>query len=118
RPLARAYSAGYIFSRSAWRSFEEDSSIGYFTQRFGPGRTYAIHGHEDAGSVTLDAFGTCLLRDSGLYAYEAGEERLYFRGRTAHNVVDVPGRYYYPSAEAELLASELEGGRVFSSISI
>lgn len=116
--LVRVYDAGYLFARRRWTTFAEDPENAYLTQRFGPGRATAVHGHEDAGSLTLDAFGETLLRDSGLYAYEAGDERLYFRGRSSHNVVDVPGRKFYPSARADLLALDTEGGRVFSTVKV
>ena len=108
--------SGYLFARKAWTTFEEDPSNAYLTQRFGPGRSTAVHGHEDGGSITLDACGTEVLRDSGLYAYEAGPERLYFRGRSSHNVIDVPGRKFYPSAHCELLASSTDPDAVFTSV--
>lgn len=114
----RVYDSGYLFSRRRWTTFAEDPENAYLTQRFGPGRATAVHGHEDAGSLTLDAFGETLLRDSGLYAYEAGDERLYFRGRASHNVIDVPGRKYYPSAHADLLALDTDDGRVFTTVKV
>lgn len=114
----RRYAAGYLFARRRWTSAESDPDNAYLTQRFGPGRSTAVHGHEDAGSVTLDAFGETLLRDSGLYAYESGDERLYFRGRSSHNVVDVPGRKYYPSAAADMVAYEADDTHVFSTVKV
>ncbi|WP_046530158.1 heparinase II/III domain-containing protein [Cellulomonas sp. FA1] len=114
----RVYDAGYVFARRRWTTFAEDRENAYLTQRFGPGRATAVHGHEDAGSITLDAFGETLLRDSGLYAYEAGDERLYFRGRASHNVIDVPGRKYYPSAHADLVALDTDDGRVFTTVKV
>jgi hypothetical protein len=114
----RVYDAGYVFARRRWTTFAEDRENAYLTQRFGPGRATAVHGHEDAGSITLDAFGETLLRDSGLYAYEAGDERLYFRGRASHNVIDVPGRKYYPSAHADLVALDTRDDAVFSTVKV
>lgn len=101
---SRIYDSGYVFARASWSHVDKRSNS-YLTQRFGPGRSSAVHGHEDAGSITLDAFGERLLCDSGLFAYEAGEERLYFRGRESHNVIDVEGRKYYPSADSPLVHS-------------
>lgn len=101
----KIYDSGYVFARASWELVEKRSNS-YLTQRFGPGRSTAVHGHEDAGSITLDAFGERLLCDSGLFAYEAGDERLYFRGRESHNVVDIAGRKYYPSADSPLVYSD------------
>ena len=101
--LTKVYSAGYVFTRSAWETWDRNAGTSLIASRFGPGRTDAVHGHEDAGAILLEFNGESLLRDSGLFAYEAGEERLYFRGRSSHNVVDVPGRKFYPSASAELV---------------
>lgn len=102
----KIYDSGYVFARASWDQLEKHSNS-YLTQRFGPGRSTAVHGHEDAGSITLDAYGERLLCDSGLYAYEAGDERLYFRGRESHNVIDVSGRKYYPSANSPLVHREV-----------
>lgn len=102
----KLYEGGYLFARSSWNTWRQDSAVSYLTMRFGPGRSSAVHGHEDAGSITFDMHGEKLLCDSGLYAYEAGEYRLFFRGRGAHNVVDVRGRKYYPSAAAPLVHYE------------
>jgi hypothetical protein len=52
----------------------------------------AAHGHADALSITLRAYGTPLLIDPGTYAYhEAPAWRSYFRGTRAHNTVTVDG---------------------------
>jgi hypothetical protein len=112
----RIYEAGYLFSRAAWTTSAEDPDTSYLTQRFGPGRSNAVHGHEDGGSITLDYGEETLLRDSGLYAYEGGDARLYMRGRSAHNVIDVPGRRFYPSAPSDLLAFEEGDGYVFTTV--
>lgn len=112
----RVFRSGYLFARRSWTTFREQMENAYLTQRFGPGRSTAVHGHEDAASITLDAFGESLVRDSGLYAYEAGDARLYVRGRTSHNVVDVPGRQYYPSAESELHVCVERDGAVLTTV--
>jgi hypothetical protein len=112
------YDAGYLFARSSWDTWHEAPETSYLTLRFGPGRASAVHGHEDAGSVTFDAHGERLLCDSGLYAYEAGAERLFFRGRSSHNVIDVPGRLYYPSAESPLIAHQISEDHVMATVQV
>ena len=112
------YDAGYLFARSSWDTWHETQATSYLTLRFGPGRSTAVHGHEDAGSITLDAHGERLLCDSGLYAYEAGAERLFFRGRSSHNVVDVPGRVYYPSAESPMIAHQISEDHVMATVQV
>lgn len=114
----KLYDAGYLFARSSWDTWHENPATSYLTLRFGPGRSSAVHGHEDAGSITLDAHGERLLCDSGLYAYEAGAERLFFRGRSSHNVVDVPGRTYYPSAESPLIAHQISDDHVMATVQV
>lgn len=112
------YEAGYLFARNNWKTWKESTDSTYLTLRFGPGRSTAVHGHEDAGSITFDAHGERLLCDSGLYAYEAGEDRLFFRGRSAHNVIDIPGRKYYPSAESPLLARQISEEHVMATVKV
>ncbi|MGX9900550.1 heparinase II/III domain-containing protein [Arthrobacter sp. SA17] len=112
------YKAGYLFARSNWDTWHVAPATSYLTLRFGPGRSSAVHGHEDAGSITFDAHGERLLCDSGLYAYEAGAERLFFRGRSSHNVVDVPGRLYYPSAESPMIAHQISEEHVMATVQV
>lgn len=116
--LVRVYEAGYIFARSRWETWKENKHVSYLTMRFGPGRAHAVHGHEDAGSITLDAYGEKLLCDSGLYAYEAGDFRQFFRGRSSHNVIDVVGRKYYPSADSPLVAFEYRDRHLMVTIHV
>ncbi|MHA7221469.1 heparinase II/III domain-containing protein [Arthrobacter sp. RHLT1-20] len=112
------YDAGYLFARSNWDTWHVNPATSYLTLRFGPGRSSAVHGHEDAGSITFDAHGERLLCDSGLYAYEAGAERLFFRGRSSHNVIDVPGRVYYPSAESPMIAHQTSEDHVMATVQV
>ena len=114
----RLYEKGYLFARSSWKTWHEDPGVSYLTLRFGPGRSSAVHGHEDAGSITLDMHGEKLLCDSGLFAYEGGDYRLFFRGRSAHNVIDVSGRKYYPSATSPLVHFERTSTHVMATILI
>ncbi|MCU1568618.1 MAG: hypothetical protein JWQ56_3555 [Pseudarthrobacter sp.] len=112
------YKSGYLFARSDWTTWAEEPATSFFTLRFGPGRSTAVHGHEDAGSLTYEAHGERLLCDSGLYAYEAGDERIFFRGRSSHNVVDVPGCVYYPSAESPLVAHSVTDDHVMATVQV
>lgn len=114
----KLYKSGYLFARSSWKNWRQDPAVSYLTLRFGAGRSSAVHGHEDAGSITLDKYGEKLLCDSGLYAYEAGAYRLFFRGRSAHNVIDVRGRKYYPSAEAPLVHYERTNSHVMATVQV
>ena len=53
----------------------------------------AAHGHADALSVTLRAFGTDVLVDPGTYDYFTHAEwRRYFRSTAAHNTVEIDDR--------------------------
>jgi hypothetical protein len=53
----------------------------------------AAHGHADALSVTLRAFGTDVLVDPGTYDYFTHAEwRRYFRSTAAHNTVEIDER--------------------------
>ena len=52
----------------------------------------AAHGHADALSVQLTAFGQPMLVDSGLYTYNGAKDwRDYFRETRAHNTIVVDG---------------------------
>ena len=52
----------------------------------------AAHGHADALSFTLSAYGTEWLIDPGTYAYHTDQEwRNHFRGTGAHNCVRIDG---------------------------
>ncbi len=82
-------------------------SSGHFVMRHGEGehQSYAHvdcgffghepvpnHGHADALSLVLHAYGHTLLPDAGAYGYYLGLDwRAYFRGTRAHNTVLVDG---------------------------
>jgi hypothetical protein len=88
--------------RLASRAFPEG---GYFVMRDGAGEqglylafdcgpfgyeAVPIHGHADALSFDLYAYGRSLVTDCGVYSYHLGEDwRRYFRGTSAHNTVVV-----------------------------
>ncbi|ERI35175.1 heparinase II/III family protein [Arthrobacter sp. TES] len=116
--LVAVYDSGYLFARNDWSTWRERRDVSYLTMRFGPGRAKAVHGHEDAGSITFDAHGERILCDSGLFAYEAGEDRVFFRGRSAHNVVDIPGRQYYPSADSPMVAKKISDTHVMATVKV
>jgi len=81
---------------------------GYFVMRGGEGeRTLYLvfdcgpfgyepvpgHGHADALSFDLYAYGRTLITDCGAYSYYLGEDwRNYFRGTSAHNTIVVDGQ--------------------------
>ena len=68
-------------------------------------KTAPIHGHADALSFDLYAYGHSLITDPGVYSYHLGEDwRGYFRGTSAHNTIMVDGE-----DQSILLAS----GRVY-----
>lgn len=115
---AAIFEAGYLFARNDWKLWSDDQKTTFLTMRFGPGRATAVHGHEDAGSITVDSLGESLICDSGLYAYEAGDYRLYFRGRAAHNVIDVENRKYYPSADNPLLWSQVSDSHIAATVEV
>ena len=70
-------------------------------------RSIAAHGHADALSFTLRAFGRDVLVDPGTYDYFAYPEwRKYFRSTRAHNTITVDDR-----DQSEMLGSFLWGRR-------
>jgi len=77
------------------------------------------HGHADALSFEFSAFGRNLVVDPGVFTYQAGRWRDFFRGTRAHNTIGVDGtdqvhlwgafRAYRPNG-ARLLSWGDEGG--------
>jgi hypothetical protein len=95
------YRAGWLFARSGWgerRAWADETAL---SLRWGPAPI--IHGHADAGSITLYGYGARLLVDPGKYTYNLNEWRRYFKGRTAHNVVTVDGVAYDRTISSALL---------------
>ncbi len=69
----RRFAAGFLFARSGWgtsRTFQDETALSI---RYGPKQ--AIHGHDDGASLTLAAWGSRLLVDPGMYAYQGGAFR-------------------------------------------
>ncbi|AIK86871.1 heparinase II/III family protein [Corynebacterium glutamicum] len=106
----KKFEAGYILDK---RTGKEPS---LFTARFGPGRATAVHGHDDGGSFTWDAKGEVLLRDSGIFAYEGGEARLYVRGPESHSVCNVRGVDRYTTASTDLLSYDANDHYTFATV--
>ena len=96
----RVYGAGYAFARTGWgesRPFADETML---TMRFGVGRRY--HGHDDGSSITLYAYGTPVIVDSGMYTINPGPYRNFFVGRRAHNVVTVDGLAFDRTARTDV----------------
>lgn len=84
----------------------------------------AAHGHADALSLTLRAYGHDVLVDTGTYDYFSHPTwREYFRGTAAHNTLRVDGRdqsvmlgpfLWGRRARSELLEWSGDGDRVFA----
>lgn len=92
RPIerARVWTAGYATFRSGWgerRPLADETAV---WARFGPTRRF--HGHRDAASVLLSAYGDRLLLDAGgPFRYMPVRERSWVRSERAHNTVTVKG---------------------------
>jgi hypothetical protein len=96
------YRAGFAFARTGWgdrRAFTDEMAI---SLRWGPAPF--IHGHADHGSVTVYGYGSRLIVDPGKYSYNSDPYRVYFKGRTAHNVVTVDGVTWSKTARSDLLS--------------
>jgi hypothetical protein len=90
-PLYATFSRGYAFFRSSWGTAGTVNQQTHIMVRFGEGRSG--HGHEDAGEVTLEAFGGKLLLDSGgPYVYNDSDPyRRYFVSERADNTMSIDG---------------------------
>lgn len=109
--------AGQTILRSGWTGESGFTGQTQLIFDIGPFRT--LHSHLDALSFSLYGNGLSLIPDSGLYTYDDGLYKNYFRGTYAHNTVVVDGQdqkegtavggnflegdgYSYQSAEHEL----------------
>lgn len=104
RPTATVavYRAGWLFARTGWgerRAYADEVNL---SLRWGPGPI--IHGHADAGSITLYGYGARLITDPGKYTYNWNEWRAWFKGRPAHNVVTADGVAYNREPGSRLLS--------------
>jgi hypothetical protein len=106
----RIYPGGYVFARTGWgerRALLDETAV---TIRYGPAQWK--HGHRDHGAVTIYSYGSRLLVDPGLYAYEIDAWRTYFKGRSAHNAVTVDGLTDDYRKASRLVRSAVSGSRL------
>lgn len=92
-PLApRAFpESGYYLLQSGGRADGSCVSVVFDCGELGFG-SIAAHGHADALSFTLRAFGRDLLVDPGTFDYFSYPEwRRYFRSTRAHNTIEIDG---------------------------
>jgi hypothetical protein len=83
--------SGYYLLQSGSRAEGSGVSVVFDCGDLGFG-SIAAHGHADALSFTLRAFGRDVLVDSGTYDYFTYPEwRRYFRSTRAHNTVEIDG---------------------------
>jgi hypothetical protein len=101
----KAYQRGYVFGRSGWGRSRPFAHELFYALRFGSPLRSQIHGHEDAGALTLNADGRKLLFDAGRYRYDGSPLSGYLESRVAHNTVDVQGVRYDGGARTALVTS-------------
>lgn len=80
---------GYFVIRTGWE--RDDTYLVFDCGPIGPSKQLA-HAHADTLSFELAANGQTLIADPGIYEYEAGPWRDYFRSTAAHNTVTVDGQ--------------------------
>ncbi len=98
--------SGYYLLQSGTRDAGDAISVIFDCGPLGFG-TLAAHGHADALSLIVRAFGEDLLVDPGTYDYFTYPQwRRYFRSTAAHNTVVVDGR-----DQSEILGPFLWGRR-------
>lgn len=80
------HDTGYYVIRSGWNI--NDTYLVFDCGAIGPDKQLA-HAHADTLSFELYSKGQTLIVDPGIYEYEAGKWRDYFRSTEAHNTVAV-----------------------------
>jgi hypothetical protein len=111
QPLtSRAFDeSGYYLLQCGDASVGDDISVLFDCAELGFG-SISAHGHADALSIVLRAFGHDILVDSGTYDYFSYPQwRTYFRSTAAHNTVRIDGR-----DQSEMLGPFLWGKRARS----
>jgi hypothetical protein len=101
RPPAQriaVYQAGYVFGRSGWSPFADQS---FYSLRFGPGTQ--IHGHADHMGLTYYARGRNLIVDAGHYGYAQTSYREYLLSPEAASDLVMPGVPFNSSASTQLI---------------
>jgi hypothetical protein len=96
------YQAGYVFGRSGWSPFGDQS---FYSLRFGPGTQ--IHGHADHMGLTYYARGRNLIVDAGHYGYAQTSYRSYLLSPEAASVLVMPGVPFDSSASTSLIRQSI-----------
>jgi len=96
------YQAGYVFGRSGWSPFADQS---FYSLRFGPGTQ--IHGHADHMGLTYYARGRNLIVDAGHYGYADTPYRAYLLSPEAASDLVMPGVAFDPSAPTSLIRQSI-----------
>jgi hypothetical protein len=99
------YSPGYLVSRTSGAPGRT-----VLATRYGQPMKAMIHGHRDAGSLELWAFGTRMITDSGSYAYNGGFWRSWVRSPGAHSGVSANGADYLSEAQGRLVRAVRRNG--------
>lgn len=104
--------SGHYLLQAGHRKSSDRISVTFDCGDLGFG-SIAAHGHADALSITLRAFGEDILVDPGTYDYFRSRRwRDYFRSTRAHNTITVDER-----DQSEMLGSFLWGRRAGASCS-
>ena len=101
RTIAR-YTAGYLFARSGWGEQRPVADESFLSVKWGAAPIF--HGHADGMNLTLAAHGSRLLVDPGMFGYNPGPDRAFFKGRPAHNIVTVDGADWAWSTATRLIS--------------
>jgi hypothetical protein len=96
------YQAGYVFGRSGWSPFGDQS---FYSLRFGPGRQ--VHGHDDHMGLTYYARGRDLIVNAGHYGYANTPYRAYLLSPEANSVLVMPGVPFDSTAPTRLLGDRI-----------
>jgi hypothetical protein len=105
RPPAQrvaVYQAGYVFGRSGWSPFGDQS---FYSLRFGPGTQ--VHGHADHMGLTYYADGRNLIVDAGHYGYANTAYRAYLLSPEAASDLVMPGVAFDSSASTALIRQSI-----------
>ena len=96
------YQAGYVFGRSGWSPFADQS---FYSLRFGPGTQ--IHGHADHMGLTYYARGRNLIVNAGHYGYANTSYRAYLLSPEAASDLVMPGVPFDSSAPTSLIRQSI-----------
>ncbi len=83
------YNAGYFIMRSGFE--KDDTCIIFDCGPIGP-KHCPGHGHSDALSFELFAFGKQLIVDPGVYSYNSSKYRYFFKSTANHNTIVIDGK--------------------------